>query len=461
MTEKPIEIRELDVKRFTALVSASRSAGLEFYGKELEWYSNEDETILGVILLDLIDNDFVSVMLARDEGRRYRCFDLEVSVPSIDEARDQLHRSMKWHTGQGLKVYPQGDKRQPIDLFSPVVPNEKQHPCFHDLATNEAFLPARSIISEMMPHFVDIDGTFVKEFQTKGFDARLWELYLNAYLGEEKLFVEREYPSPDFIVRKYGKAVAVEAVIVGRRTVYKRRLLLDEEPREPTVEEMLERNRDEIPIKFGSSLYSKLQKKYWELEHVKDKPLVFAIADFHDDQSMLWTSTGLMDYLYGVHHDFYYDEHGKMVITPQKIDTHQVGDKRIPSGFFFQPDAENISAVLFSASGTISKFNRLGRQAGFRHPEVTMIRIGTCYNHDGNAWLPKVFRYEVDEQCHETWGEGLSMFHNPNARYPVPRELFPSIAHHRFEAGQIASTMPEFHPFASNTLLLRVRGKPS
>lgn len=172
---------------------------------------------------------------------------------------------------------------------------------------------------------------------------------------------------------------------------------------------------------------------------------------------MMWTSTGLMNYLYGVHHGFEYDEQGRLVITPYKIATHQVGNKIIPSGYFFQPDAEHVSAVMFSASGTISKFNRIGRQAGFRHPDVTMIRVGTCHNHDPNACVPHMFHYEVNEECAETWAEGLSMFHNPQARFPVPRELFPSIAHHRFVNGQIVSQIPEFHPYASYTYHLRAR----
>ena len=85
-----------------------------------------------------------------------------------------------------------------------------------------------------------------------------------------------------------------------------------------------------------------------------------------------------------------------------------------------------------------------------------MIRHGTCHNHDPNAALPMFFRYKVDETCNETWAEGLSMFHNPNATYPIPEHLFPSIAHHRFSDGQIVSNLPDFYPYASITLNLLV-----
>jgi hypothetical protein len=68
-----------------------------------------------------------------------------------------------------------------------------------------------------------------------------------------------------------------------------------------------------------------------------------------------------------------------------------------------------------------------------------------------------MFQYIVDEKSQETWAEGLSMFHNPNTVYPVPEELFPSIAHHHYQDGRIASRVPEFYPYASITLNIRIK----
>jgi len=159
----------------------------------------------------------------------------------------------------------------------------------------------------------------------------------------------------------------------------------------------------------------------------------------------------LLNYLYGFKHDFYYDKNNQLIVTPLPIGKHKIGNKEIPSGFFFQENAENISAVLFTASGTISKFNRIGRQAGFKKENVIMIRVGTYHDHDPNASVPKMFKYIVDEQSGETWADGFSMFHNPNAIFPVPKELFPSIGHHYFKNGRIVSSLPDFYPYASLT----------
>ena len=452
-------MRPMDVKRFSALVGPSRTPGAAYISKELAWFSNSDESILGSILLDIEDTEFVSILLGRDEVGRYRLFDLKHGMKSPKKAEDWLAKRMEHHTATGKKVFEQGDATgEAMDLFTPIVADKKLHPFFLRLRDEPSFSSAKEIIAEMAPHFVDIDGNYVEQFQSTGFDARLWELYLNAYLVEEALFFDREHYAPDFLVKKFGKTVAIEAVIVGRKTA-----VTDETINRPieamSPEELMEKTRDEMPIKFGSPLFSKLKKEYWKLDHVAGNPLVIAIADFHDNQSMTWSGTALLQYLYGVRHDFHRDDEGNLIISPLKIETHQVGDKVIPSGYFFQPDAENISAILFTAGGTISKFNRMVKQAGFGSASVIMHRAGTYHDHDPNASLPKMFGYEVNETCQETWAEGVSMFHNPNALYPVPRELFPSIAHHRFDDGQIVSDLPEFHTYASQTFMLNITDK--
>jgi hypothetical protein len=188
------------------------------------------------------------------------------------------------------------------------------------------------------------------------------------------------------------------------------------------------------------------------MPHVIGYPLVFAIADFHETRSMTWTSTALINYLYGVKHEFSFDKDGQLVISPVKIETHEYEGKQIPSGFFLQPNSENIGAVLFSASGTISKFNRMGRLAGFGLAEHRMMRAGTKHKHDRNSALPESFVFEIKQgEVTETWAEGLSMFHNPRAKHAVDRRLFPNIAHHYFDRGQIVSFLPAFHPYGSYT----------
>jgi hypothetical protein len=109
--------------------------------------------------------------------------------------------------------------------------------------------------------------------------------------------------------------------------------------------------------------------------------------------------------------------------THKQIDKHKSGTKEIPSGFFAQPDAENVSAVLFSNSGTIPKFNRMGHQGAYHRHAVRMIRWGTSYRFDPNSAWPEMFLYEVGDpsQGLESWREGTVLFLNPRAKHPVPR----------------------------------------
>jgi len=84
---------------------------------------------------------------------------------------------------------------------------------------------------------------------------------------------------------------------------------------------------------------------------------------------------------------------------------------------------------------------------------LKLIRHGVSHDHVPNASLPRPFMFNVEPgKCTESWSERLSMFHNPNARFPVPEEMFGSIAHHKFIDGQIQSVLSEFHPYTSMTL---------
>lgn len=456
-------LKALTPERYNAFVSWMKSPIADDIGEELEFFSSTDESLIGVLIKDLTDRDFGYVLLGRDEKQRFRCIDAKMSLKRT-EARHALFASAKRHLAEGKTIFNQGDEandKSGVDLFSTIVPQDKLHRAFQMLQSLDHWLPARGIMTEMMKHYVDIDGNFVEQFQTTAFDSRIWELYLYAALLEMGLFVSKEHEAPDFEVRQRRRKVFIEAVIVGPS------------PKDPPMEldkfgapalrspdAVRDLLKTRMPIRFGSALYSKLSrsKPYWELQHVKGNSLVFAVADFHEDHSMTWTSPALMEYLYGVTHDFRFDDAGQLIISPIEIKTHEYNGKVIPSGFFLQPGAENVSAVLFSASGTISKFNRMGKLAGFGLPNQMIWRCGVCYDHDPNAVLPKSFMHDVKQgSVTESWSEGLSMFHNPTAIQPVDPSMFRNIAHHFLVDGQIRSTLPEFHPYSSFTWNIMLR----
>ena len=232
-----------------------------------------------------------------------------------------------------------------------------------------------------MPHYKDVDGNFIKDFQTTGFDSRLWELYLFAYLTEERLFINREHEAPDFLILNGSQNVAIEAVTVNASQKYDAEI----EVEKLTPEKIQELLRNYMPLKFGSSLSSKLnrkdKKKYWEMEHTEGCPRVFAIADFHAEGSMCWSSTALTHYLYGMRHDWHVSDDGQLITNPIKTNFSKKNCEKITS-FFSLKDSENVSAVLFSTAGTISKFVRIWAKSRALGILLSVLKYGgVCHNH--------------------------------------------------------------------------------
>ncbi|MBI4256871.1 hypothetical protein HY626_02330 [Candidatus Uhrbacteria bacterium] len=352
---------------------------------EVEWYSDAAENVLGAILRDHTDNDWNYVILGRDERGVFRWIGGDVSFDSIESARGALHLKIEEFSRRGDVVYPQGDAaRKKNEIFRQAVPNERLHPIFVGLRDYDGHSPAKGIIQEVAYAFVDLDGNFVQQFQSDGFNARLWELFMFAYLHEELFVIGDKTAFPDYECIKGATPIYIECVTVNPSP----ELDIDWIPSTPAQIEML--HQDYLPVKFGSPLFSKLQRKYWNEPHVKGNPLIFAIHDFHKDDSMVWSGTGLMTYLYGKRWKALFDSHGRLSTVAETITSHQWKGKNIPSGFFRQPEAGNVSAVLFSNSATVSKFNRMGKLAGFGRPDVRLLRVGTSYNHDPESYNQKV-----------------------------------------------------------------------
>ncbi|BFU93918.1 MAG: hypothetical protein NTNFB02_06400 [Nitrospira sp.] len=440
--------------RFDAL-TFSKSPGVEFFVEEKEWYADQDKNVLGVLTWDKHDHDWGWVILGRDERALFRAIDQDVSCPSAEVARNELHLKLSRYSITGEKVFSQGDRviKKKFELFRQVVPPEKLDGGFRNLAEGRGFSSAREIMAEIAYSFEDPDGNYVQQFQTSAFDARLWELFLYAFLHENKFLIDRGFSAPDYLCEKYDQTVFVEAVTVnpsqGDGAIQA----------SPETEADHAKLADYAAIKFGSALFSKLArpKRYWELQHVKGKPLIFAIADFHQPHSMVWTHPFIWQYLYGIRAETKEGGDGGEVIH-RSIDWHEFGEKRIPSGFFRQPECENVSAVLFSNSGTISKFNRMGKLAGFGDSGVKMVRIGKCYDHDEKSLVPRNFTLYIEAgKCTEAWSEGVSIFHNPNAKYSLDADLFPTVGHHYLKDGKIDSYLPDFFPLASVTQIITIQ----
>jgi hypothetical protein len=448
-------MRPLPLVRFNALAGYARPMAA-YFSDEVAWFEHASERVLGVVLRDRIDDDFVGMIMARDRRGRFRAVDFTTSFePTRRRAQVLLRREMERLAMAPDEEFYQGDEAGvPLDFFTPRADPARLHPGFQGLMDAEGFSAARGIIEPMMHWYEDPDGNFIEQFQTTGFDARLWEPYLFAVFAEMSYLIKRIHAVPDFVCEGVLGTFAVEAMTVNPTQDATGAVVPP--PPNRTPEEHRAFVSQYMPIKFGSVLFSKLGKKYWERPSATGKPLLFAIQDFSAPASMLFSRTALPLYLYGYDYAWEHDSAGRLKVIPKKIATHRWGEKEIPSGFFDLPDSENISAVVFSNSGTISKFNRMGALAGFGSKRVVLQRVGAAYDHTPDSVEPRQFKKVVGAPGYrETWVEGLDVYHNPKASIPLDPEMLPGAAHHRLLAdGRIESVAPTWHPLVSVTRVL-------
>jgi hypothetical protein len=243
-----------------------------------------------------------------------------------------------------------------VSSFTPVVAEHELRPSFRRVADSAGYAPSRAMMQRVFARKGDHDGNFVQQFQTEGFDARTWELYLYATFEALGFEIDMTYDAPDFLLDGRGVAWAVEATTANPRANGAQAVPEDPEGRAEYL-------REELPIRLGSPLLSKLRRAYWELPHVAGRALVIALQSFVTDDSLHYTDTALAELLYGLRTTGQRRADRTLEIITTPIEQHS-GSKTIPSNFFGQPGAEHISAVLWSNSGTVGKFWTHGLPAG-------------------------------------------------------------------------------------------------
>lgn len=311
------------------------------------------------------------------------------------------------------------------------------------------------MINEVFSQFEKVDKNFVEQFQTTGFDARIFELYLFAYFSRNGFTVTRVGDRPDFLVTHDGFTVAVEVTTANpsqRRII--EAMWSTDRVRQADGEFHAQTDQENV-MRLGSALFSKLQKKYWELPHCHGVPLVFAIEAFYSDDSLYQSSSSLADYLYGIRQNWRFSDQGELEVANENVDSHSLGEKTIPSNFFSLPGAENVSAILFSNSGTWPKFGRMGYQAGYHRGNIRMVRRGFYFNPDPNSTTPRELQYDLrDPPFEETWGHGLVVLHNPRALRPISKNYFVDAVQIYQDKDQLPALTPGNHPYSSHTLIL-------
>ena len=326
--------------------------------------------------------------------------------------------------------------------------NEK----FLSIAEFDCFDPAKKIIEEISTEFNDKDGNFIEQFQTTGFDARLWELFLFKLFKDNSYEVLDDCQRPDFHLRNLQIDVFVEASTSN----FKEDEIYTDEFIKKSIEqgnvEIQKKIVDNYTIRLASVLNSKLKKEYWKYDWVKDKPLVLAISPFHNYIANFLPDSKIIEYLYGTSYETELTELGLELKDVKKVLLHKHLEKEIPSNFFQLENVENISAVIFTNNCDIDKFNRMGFQNG-KFDEILIVRSGIAYDSAHNS-LGKEFDHVLKSgEINEKWNESVSVFHNPNAIHKIDKEFFSGFRQVWLnDNGELDGEMQEFFVHCSMTI---------
>lgn len=455
MTEEgatsPAVIREISKARFDAFVGYCRSSKATTLAHEVAWLGADDNSVFATMICDS-DREFSVIVFLPDRLSRFRWANQTGYFDTAAEAGADLERLLQRVVAEVEAQRVQGDEvANPVDFFAPLGSEDRLNSNFKGIRDQRGHSSARNLINVMMRWHEDRDGNFIEQFQTTGFDARVWELYLWATLISLGYEVTQPDPSPDFVARGLEGTFAIEATTVNPG-FDKTGIVIP--PYKPASEEDLPAYADHyLPIRFAGPLTNKLAKRYWENPDIGEMPLVFAIQDFHADFSMMHSTGGLMAYLYGLS---VYDEVADAV-RASHISAHTWGEKTVPSRFFELPESENVSAVIFNSQGTLPKFSRMGIKAGFTRDDVKILHGGMMLIASDEGIDPTTFSGEVEPDYWEAWISGMDVFHNPNALRPLDPLCLPGASHHILDDdGDMQSLYPERHIAQALTFIVEL-----
>jgi len=305
-----------------------------------------------------------------------------------------------------------------MNLFEPIVPEEKQHKNYISIL-RDAQQAARNELQRWVKGFPDRDNKFVKEFQTT-FNSSFWEIYLYALFNEMGIKMDWSHPTPDFNIEVKEKTIVVEATTasaaIGKIPEWEKKL--------EAVPTRFKKMNIESIIRLSNSIVSKHKKykySYCNLDHVKSNPFVIAVAPFEQPYFHQQYDVPIMALLYDyyVDEDAYNDNRHLYPNGPPDVSMGSVAkenEAEVELGFFKNDSYSEISAILLSTTATWGKVEAMSC-----NPNIAR-QINT-------VWWSKIdntpiHRSSTVQEHKEKIRDGLLVFHNPYAEHPVDADVF-------------------------------------
>lgn len=300
-----------------------------------------------------------------------------------------------------------------MDLFTPVVSEEAQHPNFR-MITRYANTFNCDVLNEWARGFKDRDGKLVKEFQTT-FDSSFWELYLFAVMKHFELEVDFSLNAPDFVITNHG-GINVEATVAFHP---QGSMPESVQSGAPIPDDLNEFNRQAI-IRISNSFDAKHRKyndSYSGLPHVQNRPFVLAVSAFDRPFAWLTCQRAIEAVLFG----YYVDEERFLreggTLEGQHIESVAKDNKSpVPVGIFARGDFAWLSAVIFSSTATWGKVRALSSDP---NPNIFFQAVHRNLS-DVTPLVTKARKFDY----HESLLDGLRVYHNPNATHKLKKDIF-------------------------------------
>lgn len=309
-----------------------------------------------------------------------------------------------------------------MDLLTPLVDEKYFHPNFKNILTDsEGRNLHRDVLLAWARDMPYRDGRekFIKEFQTT-FNSSFWEMYIHQVFLAYGARGVGDCSYPDFVLDVSGVKFSVEAVTANAGVNEEKEwnapnMSLDNPFTSPDLNAF---NKRAI-IRYFTALESKSRKygDYLKNPHVDKNPFVIAVGSYSSPEFTAQFDRPMMALLY----DYYVDEEAfirnpkNFPEGPPAIQLRGVEKENgtlLELGVFNSEKYSHISAIIFSCTASWGKLAALSG-------DPKTVCITTWSDHSG---APKPRVYTADKSP-ETITDGLQIFHNPYAKYPLNKDI--------------------------------------
>lgn len=110
-------IAPISLTRFNALGGYASHPRTFLMIEELEFFETRNGDVLGIATLEITDQDFGGIVLARDSKRHFRCVDVTEFCETPEEAREVLFAGMVKAAQANAEDHHQGDEKKGSGRF--------------------------------------------------------------------------------------------------------------------------------------------------------------------------------------------------------------------------------------------------------------------------------------------------------------------------------------------------------